>query len=395
MKFHLGYLLGFSAFIVAACAAFFSVFGLSQLFAGASTAVIIMASALEFSKLVAATFLHRYWVEISRVLRIYLTIGVIILVTITSAGIYGFLSNAYQKTATALSHHEGEVVLIDNKIDLFNQKVVRNQSLIDGKLDRAKNLTDLRTKQEVRLDSMINRRYFQNATTTREEINSANISIESLNADADKLVNENNTLNDSVGKYQLTKLELIASSDVAAEIGPLKYLSELLDKPMDIIVNYFILLLIVVFDPLAISLVIATSWVFTHKRKLINTPSTDNPEPTQPGEDEEIDIDNLEETKEEIIDEEEEIIEEEGPEEEIIEEVSEEEIITEKLEEEIIEEEENKEEDNVEESEDIVNVTKTKERKSPTKKTNMVERIGSNKYLEGNNKIIYRNNRNG
>ena len=83
MKLHLGHLLGFSAISLAGCAAFFSVFGLSQLFAGASLAVIIMASTLELSKLVIASYLHSYWNRISKAMKIYFTSGVIILVLIT------------------------------------------------------------------------------------------------------------------------------------------------------------------------------------------------------------------------------------------------------------------------------------------------------------------------
>lgn len=267
MKFHLGHLLGFSAIIVAGCAAFFSVYGLSQLFAGASLAVIVMASALEFSKLVAATFLHQYWNKVSKVLRIYLTVGVVVLVTITSAGIYGFLSNAYQKTAFTLEVHEGEVGIVQGKMDIFQNKLDNNKKLMDAKNQRILQLSELRTKQEVRLDSMINRRYFSNADATRSEITNANTEIQKLTAEVDGLVVANSAINDSIGTYQISKLEMQSNSEVAAEVGPLKYMAELLNKPMDVIVNYFILLLIFVFDPLAISLVIATSWVFLNRKE--------------------------------------------------------------------------------------------------------------------------------
>ena len=90
------FLVGISALFIAGSAAFFSVFGLSKLFAGEATAVIIMAGSLELGKLVAASFLYRYWNKIAGWLRIYMTVGVITLVMITSAGIFGFLSNAYQ-----------------------------------------------------------------------------------------------------------------------------------------------------------------------------------------------------------------------------------------------------------------------------------------------------------
>ena len=90
------YYVGLSALLIAGSAAFFSVFGLSKLFAGATMSVIIMASSLEFGKLVGASFLYRYWNSIANWLKVYMTVGVITLVGITSAGIFGFLSNAYQ-----------------------------------------------------------------------------------------------------------------------------------------------------------------------------------------------------------------------------------------------------------------------------------------------------------
>lgn len=266
MKFHIGHLLGLSAVILAISAAFFSVTGLGQLFAGASIAVIIMASALEFSKIVIATFLHKYWSQMAKALRIYLTIGVVVLVLITSAGIYGFLSSAYQQTATELGMHDSKVGLIDSKIALVEKKVDDNTKLIDSKLERYNNLMTLRKVQEVRLDSMINRKYFSNANKTRDEIEIASNEMVVLQSNVDVINIQNSKLNDSIAKYELSKMEMIASSSIVGEVGPLKYLAELTDQPMDVIVNYFTLLLIFVFDPLAISLVVATNWVFDRKR---------------------------------------------------------------------------------------------------------------------------------
>ena len=88
--------IGLGALLVAGSAAFFSVFGLSKLFSGAAFSVIIMAGSLEFAKLLGASFLYRFWDKINTLLKIYLTTGVITLVGITSAGIFGYLSNAYQ-----------------------------------------------------------------------------------------------------------------------------------------------------------------------------------------------------------------------------------------------------------------------------------------------------------
>jgi hypothetical protein len=109
------------ALSVAGCAAYFSVWGLSQLFAGASVAVIVMASILEIGKIVTTTALHTYWDKLAKPLRIYLSISVVILMVITSAGIYGFLSNAYQSTANKLEIHEGELGILDVKKQTFEK----------------------------------------------------------------------------------------------------------------------------------------------------------------------------------------------------------------------------------------------------------------------------------
>ena len=106
-------LVGLSALLIAGSDAFFSVFGLSKLFAGASLPVIIMAGSLEFGKLIAASFLYRYWNKINLLQKIYMTIATITLVLITSAGIFGFLSNAYQG-ATVQFEKESTTLLFSN-----------------------------------------------------------------------------------------------------------------------------------------------------------------------------------------------------------------------------------------------------------------------------------------
>ena len=92
-------LITLAALLVSGSAAFYSVFGLSKLFAGAATQVIIMAGSLEFAKLVVASLLYQYWDTINKWLRSYLAIACFVLMIITSGGIYGFLSGAYQSTA--------------------------------------------------------------------------------------------------------------------------------------------------------------------------------------------------------------------------------------------------------------------------------------------------------
>jgi hypothetical protein len=255
MKGHLGYLLGFAAIALASCAAFFSIYGLSQLFAGASLAVIVMASTLEFSKLIIASYLHSYWGKITKIMKIYLSIGVVTLVLITSAGIYGFLSNAFQKTANSLEIFDGEVLNHQTKVDQYTTNVEMNQKTIDLKFKRVNQLTDIRVNQEARLDE-------RNSYANRLQITNSNNEVEKLNKEIDLLSTENATLGDSISKYKGLIIGLKNTNISAGEVGPLKYMSELTGAPMNEIVNYFILLLVFVFDPLAICLLIATISVF-------------------------------------------------------------------------------------------------------------------------------------
>ena len=247
------------ALAVAGCAAYFSVWGLSQLFAGASTSVIIMASILELSKIVTTTALHTYWDKLAKTLKIYLSISVVILMIITSAGIYGFLSNAYQKTANKLEIHEGELSVLDGKKQIFEKSVIDNQKIIDTKTKRLDQLSNIRTSQESRLDGSKSNRARSSA---RSDIASANEEIQKLTKDIDDLNAKNAVLSDSIGAYNVKNLEMKSNSDVAGEVGPLKYISELTGAPMANIVNYLILLLVFVFDPLAVALVLATNKVF-------------------------------------------------------------------------------------------------------------------------------------
>lgn len=247
------------ALAVAGCAAYFSVWGLSQLFAGASVAVIIMASVLEIGKIVTTTALHTYWDKLAKPLRAYLSISVVILMFITSAGIYGFLSNAYQSTANKLEIHEGELGILDVKKQTFEKSVSDNQKLIETKTKRLDQLSNLRSNQEARLDNSASNRA---RNSVRGDIKSSDTEIQKLNGEIDALNAKNIVLADSINAYNVKSIELKAGSSVASEVGPLKYISQLTGVPMASVVNYLILLLIFVFDPLAVALVLITSRIF-------------------------------------------------------------------------------------------------------------------------------------
>ena len=256
MKIKFSYLVAFAATIVAACSAYYSVFGLSQLFAGASLSVILMASSLEFSKVVAVSILEKYWDVIGKALRVYLIIGVIVLVCITSAGIYGFLSNAYQKTASNVEITDAALSVIENKKSLFEKNITDNKEIIKIKSARVSQLSNLRTIQEGRIDIATTN---SNKGKARADIDVASKEVQQLNSEIDNLNVKNTNLSDSVSTYANKSIEVKSKANSTSEIGPLKYLAQLTGYPMDKIINWFILLLIFVFDPLAVALVIATN----------------------------------------------------------------------------------------------------------------------------------------
>ena len=250
------------ALLVSASAAYYSVFGLSHLFSGAGIAIVIMASSLEAAKLVVATLLHRYWKKLHWLIKSHLTTALLTLMLITSAGIYGFLTNAYQATSQKSELVDSQVLIQEGKKLMFEENIQRIETQINSKENRITTLTNLRSQQETRLDSLYQRRSFRSARKTEVIIKEANEDIKVLEADVDTLNTEINVLNDSIGQINIRMLDMQMSNEAAAELGPLKYLAGLLDKPMDVVINWLMLMLVFVFDPLAISLVITASRAF-------------------------------------------------------------------------------------------------------------------------------------
>tara|TARA_B100000497_G_scaffold15312_1_gene17684 strand:+ start:675 stop:1913 length:1239 start_codon:yes stop_codon:yes gene_type:complete len=254
------FLIGFSALSVSASAAFYSVSGLSKLFAGASLEVIIMAGSLEFAKLVTASLLYQYWGIINKTLRTYLSIATIILVLITSMGIYGFLSAAYQETYSKLSAIENQKGFIQQKINFYQNDVDRYDTEIERISSNISTLSNAKASSiEVR-DTTVSGGIRRTISTTELRMAQSRINIEEENR---KLAQEKRTIvSDSLQKFQLQVLELDNNNEIAGELGPLQYLSGLTGISMDKIINWLLLIIIFVFDPLAISLVIAANFAF-------------------------------------------------------------------------------------------------------------------------------------
>jgi hypothetical protein len=218
---------------VAFNAAFFSVFGLSKLFAGATSSVIMMASSLEFAKLVTAAYLYRYWDNINSIMRAYLLLGVITLILITSAGIFGFLSNAYQ----------GATIDFEKQSTTLIYKEDRLEQLVEDKVYLKDEL-----KQSI---SALPDNYPTAKRKLREEYNPKVLSIN------DEILDIKQDISDlKVGMVQ-----------TGVDVGPAIYIARAFETDIDTVVKFFIFILIFVFDPLAVSLVVAYNVAIVNNKK--------------------------------------------------------------------------------------------------------------------------------
>jgi hypothetical protein len=232
-------LVGLVALLVAGCAAFFSVQGLATLYAAKFVAVCIMASGLEAGKLVTASFLHRYWKTTGWLLKTYLTVAVVILMGITSLGIFGFLTGAYQQ-----SHVKIEITDAKQEALLSKQQFLKDE--MSQLNDRVKTLNEARKSQEARLPNLSRR----SAAPIYEDIKRSGEEIIATRAKIDELSKQLlQTNQDSIE----TKIE----SSKETDIGTLKYVAKVFNVSMDIIVKWFTLAIVLVFDPLAVALILA------------------------------------------------------------------------------------------------------------------------------------------
>jgi hypothetical protein len=249
-------LVSFSALVIAGCAALFSVTGIGTLFAGAAISVMVMASALELGKLVGISFLYRYWTEIPRALKSYMLVASIVLIGITSAGIYGYLSSAYAKVAA-------EPLKMNADIQIYNAQIGTIEEEIKRKTIRLDQIISLRSQQENRIDNLITK----SVTGSNSTIRSAQNSLTELNRTATQLqkeINQTSAQRDSLTAKSLTTEVSISTN---SDIGTFIYISRAMEVPLDTVVKWFILVIVLVFDPLSICLVLAYN--FLQKREII------------------------------------------------------------------------------------------------------------------------------
>jgi len=259
---------------IASCAAFFSIWGIGLLFSGASISSMVMALSLELGKLVATSFLYRFWKKTQTLLKTYLCVAVFVLMAITSVGIFGYLSSAYQQSSIKYSLMQEQIATLDTQ----------RKSYV-GKMEDVKNritsLSSLRKSQEDRL-SQVNTntllarnpiQFRQVQEQTMELIDQTDKNIKSENDKSQSYTTEIENID-----KKITDIKLSSSS--AKDIQTFKFVADSMGVDLNTVVKWFILILIVVFDPLAVALVLAYN-ITANKEYSIYTPP-ESPSPKEP-----------------------------------------------------------------------------------------------------------------
>jgi flagellar biosynthesis/type III secretory pathway M-ring protein FliF/YscJ len=241
----LKYLVGFSALIIAGCAAYFSVTGLGVLFSGAAISVMVMAGALEFAKLVAATYLKQEWENIKGFNKWYLTSAVALLMLITSAGIFGYLSNAFQSQSLKLQQVDREVLVYTTKIEQNTAQITQLNTQL-GNLSSTQNTILEKGKVNSRLLRSVDQKDRQ---------------VAQINKKIGNLQDENAKNNQEINKIK------IANLDLEKEVGGFRFIAEAFGMELKNVVKFFIFLIVIVFDPLAVALIIAFNGLILPKKK--------------------------------------------------------------------------------------------------------------------------------
>lgn len=268
----------FCALGLSGTAAYYSVVGLSVVFVGVALPVIVMGGFLEISKIAIATYLHDKWKETYGVLKIYMTIALITLSLITSLGIYGLLSTGFSSNIAKLEIGQKEIKNIEVKKQRFEEIKEENQKekqTLDNDISKLRealsnNTTtqsvDRQTGQLITRANNANRRSFETQLTMAIE-------------NRDKMSVKIDALNDSITKLDIEILDKQSTEISGNELGTIKYISELTGWGVKKTANIFILILIFVFDPLAITLVIATNQAFKSNKKEEEPTPQPTPEP--------------------------------------------------------------------------------------------------------------------
>jgi hypothetical protein len=278
-------LIGVAALLLAVLAALFSVIGLSKLFAGAGITIIAMASTLEASKLIVTSFLYQYWATINKMLRLYLLTSILIVASITSIGIYGYLSGAYQTTklkydltqtqtdslTTKKLYYEYSVASFKDQLVLLTEE---RKSIDQTVSELSKGLSNNIVTYTDARGNLITSTSSATRKALQEQLNQSRSRQSEINNRIDRLNDDIISYSDSLSRKSVEITQLGLKNEISSELGSLAYISRVLEIPMDKVVNILIILFIIVFDPLAICMVISYNFL---NNKASTLPSNELP----------------------------------------------------------------------------------------------------------------------
>ena len=262
----LTYLILISGIALSIIAAGYSIIGLAALFAGATTAIYAMGGALEVAKLVMASWLYNNWKNplLPKSIKYYLTSAVVVLIFITSVGIFGFLSKAHLDQVVPESNNALQVQILDEQIEQRQKTINRSQK----QLTRMDNLIETQSEESSWFTSSS-----QRAITERNNQKQERLSLEQT---IEESLNKINLLSDKKAGIRTEQLKL------EADLGPIKYVAEFIygDEAVnhfDKAVRIIIIILIFVFDPVAVLMLISANISFKERRMLIGETFEGNP----------------------------------------------------------------------------------------------------------------------
>jgi hypothetical protein len=253
-------LLGVTAIAIALVAAFFSVYGIATLFAGAFVLTAIMASTLEIGKLVAVTYLYRYWNKTQSFLKIYLSIATFVLMLITSLGIFGYLSSAYQKSSMEYKANQEKIVMVESQKTYMSDKITQSKI-------RIQTLNDMRRLQEGRMNETLTNAFLTRNPIQLKQLQEQTVEIiKSADKDIKTEQDKIQTTIDDISKVDQQVNEMKFSSANKKDIRTFQFVADQFGVTLDEVAKWFMFTIIFVFDPLAVALILAYNVVIYKKK---------------------------------------------------------------------------------------------------------------------------------
>lgn len=259
----LTFVLLLTALILSTIAGYYSVIGMTAIFAASWWPIVIMTGTLEFSKIVVSSWLYRNWGKTPVFLRVYFCIAILILMFITSLGVFGYLSKAHIDQTASVSDNPLLIKQIDQEIGVEQSRIEDTRKLIS------------------QMDSAVNSMLSQSVNESAQKANKGSQIAKQATKLRDSQKKDRTTLNQSIDESnkkisELNKRRLVLEQDqikIEAEVGPIKYIAQMMygdeiDKNvLEKSVRYVIILIITVFDPLAMLMIIAANISFAHASK--------------------------------------------------------------------------------------------------------------------------------